>query len=619
MTILSTGATFSSMNPSKTSHWGATNESSNTDYTVTKRFSQNSTSTLRCSIVSRESVPMHHAHGFQRPDTTDTALSLTAVSTAILTEDAGANDSNTSQRKRYSLSKINIGGLRGILKLSSSVSRRCSKHLSEPQLRKKLKKIAERGDWDAARKLINGYEFLVIPHTQQTHSEHNDSRASTPDRKHVVADRRPSYGSRSGGARRSFTGGESVAAAAAIQAALIEESESSSADDSPEHGSLPDIGDNILHDLCRCQPPQDVVETLLCALRHRRRGGTTSGIDDHGRTPLHLAAMTGASPDVVDALVRADPCPASRGDEDGRTPLHHAVKFLASGGYHHFAPVAAHSGRKSSRSSNKSTIHQGRLMLSPEEALERTYQTVRILKDTMHAYPGKVSFKDEDTLGYSPLDYAVESNITKTELIQTLIRRKGKHCFVALESNISDSQDSKVLRQLEQDEIEARRQRLENFNKRQAEGASNDLLFDVFGIEQSVIQQAVDDALSLCKQNGHCDDKTSDKKELEQQQVSAEEEVRNDDAIYNQHLQNYIDDFMGDLEGCENLDYFEEDSFDILDDPSEAQQRETLAMIDEESIIANGEIPPLADVIVDKDDDCVSVVSEISLLNLSLR
>lgn len=566
---------------------------------------------------------MHHAHGFQRPDITDTALSLTAISTAILTEDAGANDSDTSQRKRISLSKINIGGLRGILKLPSAVSRRCSKHLSEPQLRKKLKKFAERGDWDAARKLINGYEFVVIPHTQQTHAEHNDSRASTQDREHVVADRRPSYGSRSGaGARRSFTGGESAAAAAAIQAALIDESESSSADDSPEHGSLPDIGDNILHDVCRCQPPQDVIETLLSALRHRRRGATTSGIDDHGRTPLHLSAMTGASPEVIDALVRADPCPASRGDEDGRSPLHHTVKFLARGGYHHSAPIAAQSRRKCS--SNKSNMHQGRMMLPPEEALERTYQTVRILKDTMHAYPGKVSFKDEDTSGYSPLDYAVEGNITKTELIQSLIRRKGKHCFVTLESNISDSQDSKVLRQLEQDELEARRQRLDNINKRQVEGMSNDLLFDVFGVEQFVIHQVVDDALSLCKQNGCYDDKSSDKKELEQQQVSAEEEVINEDAIYNQHLQDYMDDFMGDLEGSENLEYFEEDSFDILDDPSEAQQREILAIIDEEPMIPNAfsfhtlgdensESLPLAYVIVDKDDDCVSVVSEITL------
>lgn len=378
--------------------------------------------------------------GLRRQNTADDTktASLTAASTKFSTDSSSVK--NSSQRNNHSRRKLKIAGIRDILKLPSAVGRR-RKSLSEPQLRKKLTKLAERGNWNAARKLISGYEFPAI--ARDSFILENTLREESSPRR-----RRSSYRS---GNRHSFSGGESSAAAAVIQAVLIEESESSSDDEI-------DTGENILHDVCRCQPPLDVVKTLLCALQHRRCGSTIFGTDDQGRTPLHVAATMGASSEVIDALVCAN-------------------------------------------------------------------------------------------------------------------------------------------------EIEARRHKMEKINAREQKETTNDAIFDAFGIDGYTV------APPAISQEQSVDETPNNEPESERRQTA--QVGITDDDIYNQHLRDYLDDFMDDLDGCEHLGYADEDGFNILDDPSEARH------IEESAVCNHGDgnsAYPLFEIIdIDEDDDCVSVMSDITV------
>jgi len=536
-------------------------------------------------IVSfQQTYLAHHGSSFMSKESVHSPPSLTAVSTkfsASSINNAAAN--SMPQEKKSRRRKLKFGG---ILKLPG----RWRKPPSEAHLRRKLRRLAERGDWDGARKFIAGYEFSPLaPQDQQARVTEGLLPPGEPG---TSFKRRSSYKSN----RRSFTRTESAAAASAIKAALIEESESSSSTDEAN------LGENVLHDICRCQPPLDVLKTLLAALRHRRRGATTSSTDDHGRTPLHLAAMTGASPQVVDALVRADPAPASVGDADDRSPLHLAMKHLVDHD-HHSASFSCHG-----RVCKQSTKRQEKIMPSPQEMSERTYQTALILKDAMLTYPGKVDFKDEDATGYSPLDYAIDGN-THEELIHILLRRKepmsksarplgitlANHRHPFVQSSHSDFQDMKVLRCLEEDEIEARRCRIEKIKVMKQEDNINSALFDVFGIEERAA--APPDVAHK---------QSSDKNSVdtpEYTQPRPDGGAVTDADIYDEHLQNYLDDyFEGEFEGDKDLEYCDEDEFDIFEDPDETLLAHT-----------NDEHPPLLAIHINEDDDCCSVVSEITV------
>ena len=396
--------------------------------------------------------PQHHHHHVgnhrgthfpltRRNTPTDSTL-FSAATTASHTgeQQQGANRKKNRRGTRRQAITSHLSNFHSILKRTATRKR----HISETNLRRKVKKYAERSDWDAVRKLINGYVFSDIPpealtstvlpppsSLQQDASSLFSSPATLPIHQEEVIlpvpppppqsasssggsagpqQRRPSYGSLNG-SRRSFTGGESAAASAAIKAALEESSDSnnmnhhddvllcpsSSNNNAVNNGNF---GENILHDVCSCHPPLDVVETLLTALRQNRKGCTVS-TDEQGNTPLHLAVMSGSSSKVVDALVRADPTPASMGNIDNCSPLHLAMKFLVDVrlGLPATAPKHHHHGKH---------VQIKEQVLSPREAMEQTYQIVRILKDAMLTYPGKIDFKDEDASGYSPLDYAIE-------------------------------------------------------------------------------------------------------------------------------------------------------------------------------------------------------------------
>eukprot|EP00804_Cyclotella_cryptica_P025810 CCRYP_002687-RA/>CCRYP_002687-RA protein AED:0.18 eAED:0.18 QI:430/1/1/1/0/0/2/198/592 len=489
--------------------------------------------------------------------------------------------------------------------------------------------------------------------------------------------RRPSYGSRNG-ERLSFAGKESAAAAAVIKAAaaaaMLEEG--SKSEDCSDNADMTS-GENILHDVCRHNPPLDVIELLLTALRHRR--GITCARDDDGRTPLHVAAASGASSVVVDALAMADPVPASMGDGDNRSPLHLAVKFLAykerSEQHSQALPrlrstssraskiAAIRKGKRKNRNNNSNTS-----ILLIEKELCEARQIVMILKNAMITYPGQIDFKDEDNTGFAPLDYAIDGSITDQTLLRLLIRRntsqhlclkstpmaetshmsrKTRHCFIATftkqssalsnesshrrrrgstrsRSSVSTrhsfkSQDSTVLKKIEEEEMSARRHRINRINAKSEKMRVEEGLFDAFGIEESdTLEQLVmvaDDQsypeqhslepssqisleeLRESNESFHSDDKPPNPccvsgKEVVKNSVhsglntstTTQGHSRNtvhlrqdpkstavikqmsDEEMYNLHLQAYLDDtigeLMGDLKYCDDLEF-------LYDDPDE--------------------------------------------------
>jgi len=556
------------------------------------------------------------------------------------------------------------------------------KPLSETKLRKKLRKAADRGDWDAVRKLINDHDFAdILPDIPEASGVSKRGSftpsVNVPEEPQPPAgasgsattDRRPSYGE-----RRSFTGGESAAAAAVIKAAAMVAALDEGSDSNNNGGgqdfkagcSHPfNSGENILHDLCRYRSlPLDILESLLAALRHRRC--CTNATDDAGRTPLHLAANAGVAPVLIDALIRADPAPASMGDKDQRSPLHLAMNRLLSQSATAQLPNN-HPGRNTK--SNKKNAHQEQPIVSPEELFQQTLIIVKILKDAMLTYPGKIDFKDEDKSGYSPLDYAIDWDITREELIQTLLRRKepvrrrsrstaaklmrrnnsydklrrlrsglSAHSIASRET---DDRDFEVIERLERDEIEVRRERIEKMKSRRQKARINDALFDVFGIEAQV-QSSEADAAKDSKQLADAEPRSSNKggeescdndddDDEEEEQDNHPRPSMTEDDIYAQHLQDYLDDYMNEFEeGDEESDDAgqhddeEDGGFDIFHDPEEGllgppreivmpdHRRDRLVAAPEQSnVIEEG--PPL-EITVDYngDEDCFSLVSEVT-------
>ena len=663
--------------------------------------------------------PQHHHAGnrgthfplTRRNTPTDSTLFSAATTASHAGEHptSTSSSSNRTKNNRRSRTRLAItsrlSNLHSILKRTATTRKRS---ISETNLRRKVKKYAERSDWDAVRKLIHGYEFSEIPeaalflpppHSSNKKQQHLAAEGGTttslpmhqeeillphvppPPPQSTASSggsagqqqqqpRRPSYGSLNG-SRRSFTGGESAAASAAIKAALEESSDSNNNNlDSQHNVLLPssrssnnannnnthpyDFGENILHDVCSCHPPLDVVETLLGALRHRK-GCTVSTNDESCNTPLHLAVMSGSSSQVIDALVRADPTPASMGNIDNCSPLHLAMKFLLDVrmGLPATAPKHHHHGR----------FEVKERVLSPMEAMEQTYQTVRILKDAMLTYPGKVDFKDEDISGYSPLDYAIEGDITNEALMQTLIRRRepnrrrrknnltsgcstsvgGGSRSVHSYSSITETQDIDILQQLEQDEIESRRNRLKNMSmekrrrkkqdRQKKQGVRpEDALFDMFGIqEQGEQSSGCSPIIGIDVVAPKPDEEEAPQADLTSAVPPHEEDTHSvskarsmtDSAIYNKHMQDYLENLEGAFDHLE--DHTEnEGSFDIFQDPDlladpqevlDAHVGRNVTNVNDAKLLLDGDDANIlpTEIVFFQDDDCVSVVSEVTV------
>ncbi len=78
-------------------------------------------------------------------------------------------------------------------------------------------------------------------------------------------------------------------------------------------------GMTLLHAVCRFNPPSSVVRNMIMLCPE-----DADAVDCLDRTPLHVASGTGATVDVINALLEANPSACRAQDADGRTPLHMA-------------------------------------------------------------------------------------------------------------------------------------------------------------------------------------------------------------------------------------------------------------------------------------------------------
>lgn len=520
------------------------------------------------------------------------------------------------------------------------------KQLTEAQLRKQIKRHCECGNWSRVRKLVANHDFTEIPDTEivpETNPSVEKKSSNSEGKSSLILEsvqdqtsRRPSYSSRNVD-RLSFTGRESEAVSAAIKAAAAAERS-----DSDGFSETPDIvcDENILHDICRHNPPRDVIDLLIVGMRHRK--GSTCGRDEKGHTPLHVAVASGASSVVIDALVRADPLPATMGDNHGRSPLHLAVKFLAYDERYLIDPVPISSKRSVFKPKKLSGNRTNRTVLSREDAIENTRQIIVILKNAMIIYPGQIDFKGEDITGFAPLDYAIDGSIKDKTILRLLIRRdksqdlcrrstshsqesvatlktsnsvagmpaKQKRrsvrsiCSVSTRDSLQ-SQDIDVVHQIEKEEMESRRHRINRLNARKQKKRVQTRLVDIFGIDESgiVLDQPEQLSAGQLPQVSHetardsfkCHDKETSNnschshfssRELHNEpeenivqtiKVTEEEaegtaaKPMTEEEMYMHHLQLYLeqnmDDCIGDLEYCDDIDYLYDDPEEVQDHP----------------------------------------------------
>lgn len=78
-------------------------------------------------------------------------------------------------------------------------------------------------------------------------------------------------------------------------------------------------GMTLLHAVARCNPPSVIVAEMIeiCP-------DLPAAKDCLGRTPLHVATGSTASPKVIKLIAHAHPTSCTARDEDGKTPLHFA-------------------------------------------------------------------------------------------------------------------------------------------------------------------------------------------------------------------------------------------------------------------------------------------------------
>jgi hypothetical protein len=267
----------------------------------------------------------------------------------------------------------------------------------------------------------------------------------------------------------------------------------------------------------------------------------------------------------------------------------------------------------------------------------------------MMTYPGQVDFKDEDSTGFAPIDYAIDGSITDRVILRSLIRRdksqdiirrrstfqseetdktpKTRNSVAAkLTKHASDrtigssqrqrrrrstqsgssvstrdslqSQDIDVVLQIEKEEIESRKHRINRINARKQKNRMQEKLLDLFGIDEAAARAIDSSAENLeldpsnpdmqedfnasYRSNVSCASKNppvqleveakSQTASLEKQPApGSAQRSMTEEEIYLLHLQAYLEDNMGDvygdLEFCEDLDFLLEDPDELDDEP----------------------------------------------------
>jgi len=138
------------------------------------------------------------------------------------------------------------------------------------------------------------------------------------------------------------------------------------------HKSDQRVKQNVLHYACQFHPPLDVTKMLVELFPD-----TLSFEDNDDRTPLHVAAAFGASPQVIDYLIEQDKSAALKQDSNGRGPLHLSCQCCIL-------------ERRCDSGCKQGTI-KGPL--------------VNVIKSLYAAAPATVNM--EDYAGISPIEYAI--------------------------------------------------------------------------------------------------------------------------------------------------------------------------------------------------------------------
>lgn len=154
--------------------------------------------------------------------------------------------------------------------------------------------------------------------------------------------------------------------------------------------NIDDSGDTILHAVCRCNPPRELVQEIIAILPDTAT--TTNQVSQYA---LHIAAENGASPVIIRYLCNLQPVASGSRDNWGKTPLHLVCKNYA-------------------------------IKYKPYKDLSMTdamLQAVRIIIDLS---PETVNVDDED--GMTALEYAIEADadIRTIQSIQKACERSWK-------------------------------------------------------------------------------------------------------------------------------------------------------------------------------------------------
>jgi ankyrin repeat protein len=155
-----------------------------------------------------------------------------------------------------------------------------------------------------------------------------------------------------------------------------------------EPGGYENDGCIAMHLVVRAHPPLDIVASLM-----RFNPCLTAQLDAYGRTPLHVAAASGASPQVVRFLLQQDVSAAAKLDYEGKTPLHLCCEKCCTEG------------------TCDPGLGNGQLVKGP---------TFEVLKMLAKAFPD--SLNREDQMEMSPLEHAIVNgaDVKVVKLLQKL-------------------------------------------------------------------------------------------------------------------------------------------------------------------------------------------------------
>jgi len=161
-------------------------------------------------------------------------------------------------------------------------------------------------------------------------------------------------------------------------------------------------GVNILHMMCRFQPPLDLVELTVNTwptLVNER--------DPGGNFPLHVASLYGSRSDVVKYLLAVHKEAVMIPDDRGRLPLHLACRPIRWQPANQSDKNPQDTDRRESYNANEIYIHAGSAVI---DAL-------------CQQYPHATNV--EDCEGYNPLEIAIEQGLSK-KICQLLLDASDK-------------------------------------------------------------------------------------------------------------------------------------------------------------------------------------------------